>query len=52
MMSWIDLHKFADAIFGITPKLLYITSPKLVRWYITNKGVFLTFFVTQRETGD
>ena len=24
MMSGIDLHKFADAIFGITPKLLYI----------------------------
>ena len=30
-MSLIDLHKFADVIFGITPKLLYITSSKLVR---------------------
>ena len=31
MMSWIDLHKFADVIFGITQKLLYITSSNLVR---------------------
>ena len=29
MMSWIDLHKFADAIFAITQKLLYITSSNL-----------------------
>ena len=26
MMSWIDLRKVADVIFGITQKLLYITS--------------------------
>ena len=24
-VSWIDLHKFADVIFGITQKLLYFT---------------------------
>ena len=28
MMSSTDLHKFADAIFGITKKLLYIISNK------------------------
>ena len=26
MMSWIDLHTFADAIFAITQKMLHITS--------------------------
>ena len=26
-----DLHKFADATFGITEKLIYITSSVLVR---------------------
>ena len=31
MMSSIDLHKFTDVIFGITQKLLYITSSNLVR---------------------
>ena len=31
MMSSIDLHKFADVIFGISQKLLYITSSNLVR---------------------
>ena len=31
MMSWIDMHKFADVIFEITQKLLYITSSNLVR---------------------
>ena len=30
MMSSIDLHKFADVIFGITQKLVYITSSDLV----------------------
>ena len=30
-MSWIDLHKSADVTFGITQKLLYITSSNLVR---------------------
>ena len=24
MMSWFDLHKFADVIFGITLKLYYL----------------------------
>ena len=31
MVSWIDLHEFADEIFGIIPKLLYIVSSNLVR---------------------
>ena len=31
MMSWIDLHKLADVIFGMTKKPLYITSSDLVR---------------------
>ena len=31
IMSSIDLHKFADVIFGISQKLLYITSSNLVR---------------------
>ena len=31
MMSWIDMHKSAYVIFGITQKLLYITSSMLVR---------------------
>ena len=31
MMSWIGLHKFADVIFGIIQKLLYITSSYLAR---------------------
>ena len=48
---WTDLHKFADIIFGITQKLLYITSSSLVRQYVTNKGMFLTCFVTWRVTG-
>ena len=26
MMSWIGLHKFGDVIFGITQKLLHVTS--------------------------
>ena len=30
-MSWIDLHKLADVIFGITQKPHYITSSNLVR---------------------
>ena len=30
-LSGIGLHKFADVIFGITQKLLYITSSNLVR---------------------
>ena len=30
MMSWTGLHKFANVIFGITQKLLYITSSNLV----------------------
>ena len=44
MMSWTGLHKFADVIFGITQKLLYITSSNLVRLYITNKGIYLDLF--------
>ena len=44
MMSWIDLHKFANVIFGITQKLLYITWSILVRKYVTNKGIFLNLF--------
>ena len=31
MISWIGLHKLADAIFGIIQKQLYITSSNLVR---------------------
>ena len=31
IMPWIDLHKFADVMFAITQKLLYITWSKLVR---------------------
>ena len=31
MMSWTGLHKFEDVVFGITQKLLYITSSNLVR---------------------
>ena len=31
MMSWIGLHKFADAIFGITQKPLYIVSSNLIK---------------------
>ena len=31
LMSWIVLHKFADVIFGITQKPLYIMSSNLVR---------------------
>ena len=31
MMPSTDLHKFADVIFGITQKLIYITSSNLVR---------------------
>ena len=31
MMSWIGLHKFADAIFGITQKPIYVTSSNLFR---------------------
>ena len=30
MMSWIGSHKLGDKIFGITQKLLYITSSNLV----------------------
>ena len=44
MTSSTDLHKFADVTFGITQKLLYITSSNLVRYYITNKGIFLNLF--------
>ena len=44
MMSYIGLHKFADVIFGITQKPLYITSSNLVREYILNKGIFLNLF--------
>ena len=44
MMSLTDLHKFADVTFGITQKLLYITSSNLARQYITNKGIFLNLF--------
>ena len=31
MMSWTGLHKFADVIFGITQKPLYITTSNSVR---------------------
>ena len=43
MMSWIGLHEFADVIFGLTQKSLYIISSNLVR-YITNKRIFLNLF--------
>ena len=35
------MHKFADVIFSITQKPFYITSSDLVRYFITNKGIFL-----------
>ena len=45
MMSWIDLHKFADVIFGITQKLLYIiTSNLIITWTVTGH-YFQTPFV-------
>ena len=44
MMSWIGLHKFASVISGIIQKLLCITPSNLVRWYITNKEIFVNFF--------
>ena len=34
MMSWTDLHEPTYVIFGITQKLLYITSSNLLRQYI------------------
>ena len=43
-MSSTDGHKFADIIFGITQKLLFITPSNLVRYYIMNKGIFLNLF--------
>ena len=52
MMSWFDLHKFADVIFGITQRLLYITSSNLARYYIANKGIFVNQFHASRGTGD
>ena len=42
VMNW--LHKFPDAIFRITQKPPCIISSNLVRWYITNKGIFLKLF--------
>ena len=46
MMSWIGLNKFADAIFGITQKQLYITHQTWSDnvWLI--KEFFWTGFVT------
>ena len=44
MMSEIGLHKFPDVIFRITQKLLDIISSNSVRYYITNKGIFLNLF--------
>ena len=44
VMSWIGLHKFTDAIFEITQQPFYITSSDLVKWDITNKGIFLNLF--------
>ena len=43
-MSWIDLHKFADAILAPTQELFHISSSNLVRYYITNWGIFLNLF--------
>ena len=40
MMSCIDVHKFAGAIFGKTGKPLYIIPSNLVRQHITNKKIF------------
>ena len=37
MVSYIDLHKFADVIFGITQKPHYML-------YIANKQIFLNLF--------
>ena len=31
LISWIGLHKFADVVFGIIQKPLYVTSSNLVR---------------------
>ena len=44
MISWNDLYKIADVIFGLIQKRLYIKSSNLVRYYITNKGIFLNLF--------
>ena len=44
MMSWIGLHKFAGVVFGVTLKPLYITPSNLVRWFVTNKEVFMNLF--------
>ena len=45
MMSSIGLHKVAGVRFGITQKPLYITpSSNLVRYYITNKEIFVNLF--------
>ena len=43
MMSWNGLHKFADIIFRIIQKTLYITSSNLVR-YVTNKRTSQNLF--------
>ena len=48
-MSRIDLYKSEDLVFGITQKLLDITTSNLVRWYITNKGIFFNLFRNQKS---
>ena len=50
-MSWTGLHKFADAIFGITQKPPYIISSNFFRWHITKNAFFWTCFATWRVTG-
>ena len=42
MMSWIGLDKFADVIFGLGQKLLYITTSNFVE--LQNKGIFMILF--------
>ena len=49
-MSWIDSHKFADVIFGITQKLLYIKSSNWSDNIQPIKEFFWTCFVTWRAT--
>ena len=44
MTSWIGLHKFADVIFGITERPLYVMLSNWVRQYITNKRIILNLF--------
>ena len=51
MMSWTDLHKLINVIFGITQKPLCINLLKLPWWKITGNRIFLNMLCDRRETG-